>query len=88
MEGKANLYQEITNYNYEAEYILFSFKGLLKHLQNVESKIYFFSDIMSYDDFQRVCYALRALKKFLKFVLSVATINKRTQRKALKGTYT
>ena len=87
MEGKTRLYSEITNCNFEAEYVLFSLKGLLRHLDKVESTIYYFSDIMSYHDFQRVCYALRTLKRFLKFVLSFATINKRTLPRAIKGTF-
>ena len=38
MEGKKVLYFEITENNLEPEFILLSFKGLLKHLEQVEGK--------------------------------------------------
>ena len=87
MQGKQELYCEITNNNLEAEYVLFSIKGLVKHLEQVECKIYIFADIMSYDDYRRLTDAIKNMKQFLKFILNFATINKRTNPKALTGTY-
>ena len=87
MNGKEYLFFEITNNNLEGEYILFSLKGFLKHLEKIESKIFYFSDIFSCDDFDRMSEVLRFLKRFLRFILKNATIHKRPLLKALKGTY-
>ena len=62
-------------------------KGFLKHLENIESKIFYFSDIFSSDDFDRMSEVLRFLKRFLRFILKNATIHKRPLLKTLKGTY-
>ena len=42
MNGKENLFFEITNNNLEGEYILFSLRGFLQHLEKVEAKIFSF----------------------------------------------
>ena len=64
MQGKRELHCEITNNNLEAEYILFSIKGLVKHLEQVECKVYIFADIMSYDDYRRVIDAIKIWNNF------------------------
>ena len=87
MNGKEYLFFEITNNNLEGEYILFSLKGFLKHLEKIESKIFYFSDIFSSDDFDRMSEVLRFLKRFLRFILKNATIHKRPLLQALKFTY-
>ena len=66
---------------------MFSLKGFLKHLEKIESKIFYFSDIFSCDDYDRMSEVLRFLKGFLRFILENATIHKRPLLKALKGTY-
>ena len=87
MEGKKDLYFEIAKNNLEPEFILLSFKGLLKHLEQVESKIFFFSEILTYDDFSRITDALKFLKRILKFILTFAVINKRERFQGVKGTF-
>ena len=87
MEGKTDLYLEIRRNNLEPEYILLSIKGLLKHLMQVESKIYVFFEILSYDDFQKITHILKTLKRFLKYILDYSTVYKRPILRALKGTY-
>ena len=87
MNGKEHLLFEITNNNLEGEYILFSLKGFLQHLEKVEAKIFFFSDIFSKNDFDKVFEVLKFLKRFLKYILQNATIHKRPLIQALKGTY-
>ena len=41
MNGKENLFFEITNNNLEGKYILLSLRGFLQHLEKVEAKIFF-----------------------------------------------
>ena len=53
----------------------------------VESKIYVFSEILSYDDFQTITHILKTRKRFLKYILDYSTVYKRPIPMALKGTY-
>ena len=87
MNGKENLFFEITTNNLEGEYILFSLRGFLQHLEKVEANIFSISDIFSKDDFDKVFGVFKFLKRFLRFILKNATIHKRPLLKALKGTY-
>ena len=87
MNGKENLFFEITNNNLEGEYILFSLRGFLQHLEKVEANISFFSDIFSKEDFDKVFDVFKFLKRFLRYILNNATIQKRPLLRALKGTY-
>ena len=41
-EGRLQLYQEVSYSNIEGEFILLTLKGLLKHLEKVEAKIFYF----------------------------------------------
>ena len=86
MEGKNDLYLEIIKENQEGEFILFSLKGFLKHLKQIES-FFFFSEIFSCEDFDKMTHVLRFLKRFLTFILKNAIITKRPPIKAIKGTY-
>ena len=72
MEGKLNLFSEISHNQIEGEYILFSLKGLLNHLTKVEEKIFHFCDVLTYDDFLKISKALKTFRNFLKIVLSSA----------------
>ena len=84
MEGKLNLFSEISHNQIEGEYILFSLKGLLNHLTKVEEKIFHFCDVLTYDDFLKISKALKTLRNFLKIVLNSAKVYKKPR--AIRGT--
>ena len=87
MNGKEHLLLEITNNKLKGEYIPFFLKGIVQHLGKLEAKIFFFSDIFSKDDFDKVFEVLKFLKRFLKYILRNATIHKRPLIQVLEGTY-
>ena len=87
MNGKENLFFEITNNNLEGEYILFSLRGFLQLLEKVEAKIFFLFRHFSREDFDKVFDVFKFLKRFLRYILNNATIHKRPLLRALKGTY-
>ena len=84
MEGKLNLFSQISHNPIEGEYILFSLRGLLNHLTKVEEKIFHFCDVLTYDDFLKISKALKTLRNFLKIVLNSAKVYKKPR--AIKGT--
>ena len=84
-EGRLQLYQEVSYSNIEGEFILLTLKGLLKHLEKVEAKIFYFGGILSYSDYCRITQALRTLKTFLKFVLTFGKIHKHPR--GIRGTF-
>ena len=84
-EGKLQLFQEVSYSNIEGEFIFLTLKGLLKHLEKVEAKIFYFGGILSYSDYSRITQALGTLKTFLKFVLTFATVDKHPR--GVKGTF-
>ena len=84
-QGRLQLYQEVSYSNIEGEFILLTLKGLLRHLEKVEAKIFYFGGILSYSDYSRITQALRTLKTFLKFVLTFAKIDKHPS--GVRGTF-
>ena len=85
MDSSDRYISEIIQSEIEGEFLLYILKGLLTHVERVQVKVRFFSDIFTPQDLENLEEALCGIHTYLSTILKGARIYKGT--KVIKSTY-